>query len=429
MLWKVKEQHLKPYQQYLEDLTKTFDKIEYTIIPKAQSQFPNALATLASIVGIPEGVWTRLLEIEQSYKEVHKGKTKASVMTIKEEEVLWHYDIMKFLELRAYLDGADKREHRSIRMMAIQYILCGGKLYKKSYDGIHLRCLKKEEAEKGIDVIKRIAPKASNGHEHILVAIDYFTKWIKSASYSILKAKHVARFLENNIICQFVVPQEIISDNGSHFEGEVRRVMEEYNIEPHKFSPYQPQANRAIEATNKNVKNILAKMVITYKEWAEKLPFTLWGYKISICASTGVAPYSLVYGSEVVLPIKVEIQSLRVLVETKVLEEDQAKARYEQLALIDEKRTRAQYHAQGYQQRIARAFNKKVKLRKLKERDLVLKVLRDENFYPRGKMKPRWFGPFIIKKIMSGGATRITDLEWEEMLHLINMDRLRKYNI
>ena len=33
-LWKVKEEHLKPYQQYLEDLTMTFNKIEYTIIPK-----------------------------------------------------------------------------------------------------------------------------------------------------------------------------------------------------------------------------------------------------------------------------------------------------------------------------------------------------------------------------------------------------------
>ena len=58
---------------------------------------------------------------------------------------------------------------------------------------------------------------------------------------------------------------------------------------------------------------------------------------------------------------------MRILVETKVLEEDWAKARYEQLALIDEKRARAQYHAQGYQKRIVRAFYKKVKSRKLKE--------------------------------------------------------------
>jgi len=57
--------------------------------------------------------------------------------------------------------------------------------------------------------------------------------------------------------------------------------------------------------------------------------------------------------------------------------------------LIDEKKTKAQYHAKGYQKRIARAFNKKVKPRNLKEGDLVLKVLKDETFDPREKMKPR----------------------------------------
>ena len=44
-------------------------------------------------------------------------------------------------------------------------------------------------------------------------------------------------------------------------------------------------------------------------------------------------------------------------------------------------------------------------------------------------MKPGWSGPFIIKKIMLGCATRIIDLDGEEMLHPINMDRLQSYNI
>ena len=57
-LWKVKEEHLKPYQQHLEDLTKTFDKIKYTIIPRAQNHFAEASATLVSIVEILKGVWT-----------------------------------------------------------------------------------------------------------------------------------------------------------------------------------------------------------------------------------------------------------------------------------------------------------------------------------------------------------------------------------
>ena len=69
-----------------------------------------------------------------------------------------------------------------------------------------------------------------------------------------------------------------------------------------------------------------------------------------------------------------------------------------------------------------------MKPRNLKEGDLVLKVLRDETFGPKGKMKPRWSGPFIIKKIMLRGVTRIIDLDGEEMLYPINMDRLRKYH-
>ena len=87
-------------------------------------------------------------------------------------------------------------------------------------------------------MIGRIDLKASNRHEYILMAIDYFTKWVKATSYFVLKAKHVAQLLENNIICWFGVSQEIISDNGSHFEGKVQRIMELYNIEHHKSLSY-----------------------------------------------------------------------------------------------------------------------------------------------------------------------------------------------
>ena len=145
----MKEEHLKPYQQYLEDLTKTFDKIKHTIIPRAQIQFANALDTLAPMIEILKGVWTQPLEIKQSCEEVHKRKTKASVMAVKEEEAPLYYDIMKFLKLKAYLDGANKRECRSIRMMVTQYILCVGQFYTRSYDNVHLCCLKREKRPRG----------------------------------------------------------------------------------------------------------------------------------------------------------------------------------------------------------------------------------------------------------------------------------------
>ena len=92
----------------------------------------------------------------------------------------------------------------------------------------------------GIDVIGRIVSKVSNGHEYILVVIDYFTKWVEPTFYCVLKAKRVARFIENNIICRYGISQEIITDSGSHFEGEVQRIMKLHNIECHKSSPYRP---------------------------------------------------------------------------------------------------------------------------------------------------------------------------------------------
>ena len=84
---------------------------------------------------------------------VHKERAKASVLVIEEKLVPWYYNIMKFMELGVYPNGADKRKHHSIRMMAMQYIVCEGQLYRRSYNGIHLHCLKKEEAKK---VIKEI---------------------------------------------------------------------------------------------------------------------------------------------------------------------------------------------------------------------------------------------------------------------------------
>ena len=57
---------------------------------------------------------------------VHKERTKALVWVIEEEGVPWYYDIMKFMELGVYLDGANKRKRCSIRMMVMQYILYGG---------------------------------------------------------------------------------------------------------------------------------------------------------------------------------------------------------------------------------------------------------------------------------------------------------------
>ena len=62
----------------------------------------------------------------------------------------------------------------------------------------------------GIDIIGKISSKFSNGHEFIVVAIDYFTKWVEATSYARLTSARVASFIISHIICRYGVPHELI---------------------------------------------------------------------------------------------------------------------------------------------------------------------------------------------------------------------------
>ena len=92
----------------------------------------------------------------------------------------------------------------------------------------------------GIDIIWKLHPTASNGHEFILVAIDHFTKWVEATSYKVLNSKKVAQFIQANIIYRYGVPHEILSENGQHFKGEIEALLQQFNIQHHKSSPYHP---------------------------------------------------------------------------------------------------------------------------------------------------------------------------------------------
>ena len=89
-------------------------------------------------------------------------------------------------------------------------------------------------------------------------------------------------------------------------------------------------------------------MVKTYKDWSEYLPFALWGYRTIMRTATGQTPFSLVYGCEAVLPIEIEIKSLRVVMEAKTPESEWAQKRYDYLVSLDEKRMDALFHTQIY---------------------------------------------------------------------------------
>lgn len=89
--------------------------------------------------------------------------------------------------------------------------------------------------------------------------------------------------------------------------------------------------NGVVEAAIKNIKKIVQKMVLTYKDWDEVLPFSLHGFRTSVRTSTRATPFSLVYGMEALLPIELEIPSLRVLMDTKLDEAECIQSRFDQI--------------------------------------------------------------------------------------------------
>ena len=238
----------------------------------------------------------------------------------------------------------------------------------------------------------------------------------------------VARFIRREIICRYGLPERIIFDNRLNLNNDmVAEVCTQFKIKHHNSVPYRPKMNGAVEAANKNVKKIIAKATKTYRDWHEKLPFALHAYRTRVRTSTGATLYSLVYGIETVLPIEVEILSLRVLKEVKLEEAEWVQARYEQLNLVEEKRMKAICHGQLYQKRMMRAHDKKIRPRQFQGGELVLKRIPQNHQDSRGKWSPNWEGPYVVKKAFSGGALILIEMDGKEFPSPINVDIVKKY--
>ncbi|KAL6342300.1 hypothetical protein AAG906_007514 [Vitis piasezkii] len=113
-------------------------------------------------------------------------------------------------------------------------------------------------------------------------------------------------------------------------------------------------------------------MVETSRDWSEKLPFALWAYRTSFRTSIGATPYSLVYGMEAVLLVEIEMRSLRVALEQHISEAEWAHD-------------------------------------------------------PRGKFRPSWSGPYVIRDLTREGAAWLTDLDGNQFIEPVNVDQLKKF--
>jgi hypothetical protein len=65
-----------------------------------------------------------------------------------------------------------------------------------------------------LDVVDPINPKSSKGHMYILTATDYFTKWPEAVALKRVDSEELIKFLEDNLLSRFSIPDKFITDNG-----------------------------------------------------------------------------------------------------------------------------------------------------------------------------------------------------------------------
>ena len=132
-------------------LTLSFANCTFTHMPREENQMADALATLASMWDNPRDVAMKPLVMCRSRIPCYQGERVMMIYGPKEKP--WFYDILKFLENREYPEGASGKQKHALRVSSRSYTYHDGVLYRRALNGILLRCLNRDEAEKVMEEI------------------------------------------------------------------------------------------------------------------------------------------------------------------------------------------------------------------------------------------------------------------------------------
>ncbi|XP_059064237.1 uncharacterized protein LOC131856454 [Cryptomeria japonica] len=181
----------------------------------------------------------------------------------------------------------------------------------------------------GLDFIGPLNPISSVGHTHILTATEYFTKWVEAIPVKNTTSEIVCTFLKENILIRFGVPQKIVTGNASNFSSsELRLFFYDDGIVLAHASDYYPQGNGQAESSNKNLINIMRKLVSeNFRDWHKKLHEALWADQTSPKRAIGMSPFELVYGigAQISLPLELAASKLQTVHDEPLPEVDWSK--------------------------------------------------------------------------------------------------------
>ncbi|XP_004298151.1 PREDICTED: uncharacterized protein LOC101300244 [Fragaria vesca subsp. vesca] len=353
-----KEPQLHSYQTLSKAFMQRFKSASLSHIPRKENRHADALARLAT-GGLGKGRKKARIKV---LGKPNISKTISEIFMIEAGpgEPTWMNPIIEFM--KEGVRPEDRRQARKLQLRCARYTLMNGKLYRRGYNLPNLKCVTEEEGEV-------IMGEIHEGWGLDLIGI------LPTA---------LGQF-------KFGIPETIVTDNGTQFNN--NHLIEFTNDMGTKMvfsSVAHPQTNGQVEAVNKIIKKLLKKKLDDAKGlWAQKLPEVLWAIKTTTTEATGETPFSMAFGTEVVLPIETSIPSGRVKNFNATTNEE---GLHLNIDLIEEKRKRADLHNQVYKQRVARHYNNKVRTRTLGLGDWVMKKIMTKP----AALDPNWEGPYEI---------------------------------